>query len=317
MKMTVGSGMAMAGALALLATLAGCGTTENNTSSASAKGTSNAKVIQAVGAENEYANVIQQIGGKYVSATGIMSDPSTDPHDYEASTKDAALVGNATLVVQNGVGYDDFMSKLESSSPNSKRAVIDVASALGYGKDTKNPHLWYQPDAMPKVAQLIADQLAKQDPSEKSYFDANVKKFDASLSTWKQEMDNIKSKYPNAGVAVTEPVADYWLQATGMDIKTPWSFQAAIMNGTDPSPQDVKTQEALFNNHQIKVFLYNQQAITDVTKKFLALAKQDHIPVVGVYETMPPNHTYQSWMEAETKALTAALENGTSTETIS
>ena len=36
-------------------------------------------------------------------------------------------------------------------------------------------------------------------------------------------------------MAVTEPVADYMLQAAGTDIMTPFPFQADIMNGVDPS----------------------------------------------------------------------------------
>lgn len=275
------------------------------------------KVIHAVAAENEYGNLIQQIGGKYVSVTSIMSNPSTDPHDYEASTKDAAAIAAATLVVENGVGYDDFMNTLENASPNSNRTVINVAKSLGFGSNTKNPHLWYRPSTMPTIAKIVANDLSKQDPSEKQYFAANVKKFDKSLKVWTNEIATVKKKYGNTGVAVTEPVADYWLQAAGMNIKTPWSFQAAIMNGVDPSPQDVTTQENLFNDHKVKVFLYNQQAITDVTKKFLALAKKDHIPVIGVYETMPPKKTYQTWMEVETQALEKALKSGVSTVTIS
>ena len=83
-------------ALALLA--AGCGVA----SRPGASGT-----IVAVGAENEYANVISQIGGRYVSAIAIMSNPNTDPHTFEASPSVAdEVVSAAQLVVQNGVGYD-------------------------------------------------------------------------------------------------------------------------------------------------------------------------------------------------------------------
>ncbi len=304
--------------------MSGCGTgassTNGTTSLAGNQSTgtsSGSKVIQAVGAENEYADVIKQIGGQYVSVTGIMDNPNTDPHTYEASTKDAILVGSATLVVQNGLGYDDFMNKLESASPNSNRTVIDVASALGYGNTTKNPHLWYKPDTMPRVAKLIADELSKQDPSEAAYFQNNLKTFDQSLQAWNQALADVKKSFPNAPVAVTEPVCDYLLEAAGMDIKTPWSFQAAVMNGVDPSPQDVQIEENLLKNHQVKVLLYNQQAVDDVTTALLKLAKENNIPVVGVYETMPPNHTYQTWMEDEVKALKSAIQNGTSTETMS
>src|ERR1700744_2350895 len=82
--------------------------------------------IVAVGAENEYANVIGQIGGRYVSVSAIMSNPNTDPHTFEASPSVAQEVSKAQLVVQNGVGYDDFMSKIESASSSDSRRVVDV-----------------------------------------------------------------------------------------------------------------------------------------------------------------------------------------------
>lgn len=307
----------LVGGLAIVAAvfgMSGCGIGASPSSTGTRAGS---QVIQAIGAENEYADVIKQIGGKYVSVTGIMDNPSTDPHTYEASTKDASLVGSATLVVQNGLGYDDFMSKLESASPNSNRTVIDVATALGYGNTTKNPHLWYKPGTMSRVAKIIADELSKQDPSEAKFFQDNLKTFDLSLQTWNQALAGVKKSFPNTPVAVTEPVCDYLLEAAGMDILTPWSFEAAVMNGVDPSPQDVQIEENLLKNHQVKVLLYNQQAVDDVTTALLNLAKENHIPIVGVYETMPSNHTYQTWMEDEVKSLQNAIQNGTSTETMS
>lgn len=89
------------------------------------------------------------------------------------------------------------------------------------------------------------------------------------------------------------------------------------MNGTDPSPQDVTTQQALFTNHIAKVFLYNQQVIDGLTTTLRNLATKNQIPIVGVYETMPSNHTYQTWMLAEIHALSNALKNHASTETMS
>ena len=115
-------------------------------------------------------------------------------------------------------------------------------------------------------------------------------------------------------MAVTEPVADFMLQAADADVKTPWNLQAAIMNDTDPSAQDTATQDALFTGKQVKVFLYNQQVTDDTTDKYLQLAKDNGIPVVGVYETMPANYHYQDWMLAEVKALETAVTQGTSTE---
>ena len=86
------------------------------------------------------------------------------------------------------------------------------------------------------------------------------------------------------------------------------------MNGTDPSPQDVSTQNALFNSHNVKVFVYNQQVTDSLTQSFLSLAAKNGIPVVGVYETMPTGYHYQSWMVAEVEAMRKAVADKVSTE---
>lgn len=282
-----------------------------------AAGSSSDKLIYAVGAENEYADVVSQIGGKYVSVTSIMSNPSTDPHSYEANTKDASAVAKATLVVENGLGYDDFMDKLQSSSPNSKRKVIDVSKVLGYSKNTPNPHLWYKPGTMEKVAELVEKNLESQMPSQKQYFKNRLKTFDNSLKPWNDDLNKLSQAYKGTGIAVTEPVADYLLEAANLKVKTPWGFQASVMNGTDPSPQNVQIQENLLKNKEVKVFVYNQQAIDDATTNLMKLAKKNNIPVVGVYETMPSNYNYAKWMEEETNNILNAIKTGTSMEKIS
>jgi zinc/manganese transport system substrate-binding protein len=246
-----------------------------------------------------------------------MSNPSTDPHSYEANTQDETKISNATLIVQNGLGYDDFINKLESSSENSNRTTINVSKSLGYSNNTPNPHLWYNPDTMEKVAKLITENLEIQLPDDKKYFQDRLTLFDNSLKPWKDALNEIQKSYSKNGVAVTEPVANYLLEAANLNIVTPWGFQASVMNGTDPSPQNVKIQEDLLKEKKVKVFVYNKQSIDDVTTNLLNLAKSNNIPVVGVYETMPPKHTYQTWMEDETKNILKALKDKVSTENMS
>src|SRR6202035_3993622 len=89
---------------ALSASLAGCG------------GRRQRGAIVAFGAENQYANAIEQVGGRYVKTTAIESNPNTDPHSFEASPSVAQVVGAARLLVQNGLGYDTYMERIESAS---------------------------------------------------------------------------------------------------------------------------------------------------------------------------------------------------------
>jgi len=282
--------------------------------SSTAAAASTAKIV-AIGAENEYADVIGQIGGKYVSVSAIMSNPNTDPHTFEASPAVAREVSAAQLVVQNGVGYDTFMNTIESAAPSSGRKVIDVQTLLGLPDSTPNPHLWYDPKTMPAVASAVAADLGQLDPAQASYFKANAASFTASLSAWTTAIAAFKSAHPGVPVATTEPVADYMLQAVGADNMTPWTLQADIMNGVDPSPQNTALQNSLFTDHKVKVFLYNQQVTDSLTESFIKLAHENGIPVVGVYETMPtPGYDYQSWMLAEVNALNKAVTAKVSTE---
>jgi zinc/manganese transport system substrate-binding protein len=301
--------MAAAGAAAALALVAaGCGT--GASASASGSGT-----INAIGAENEYANVLSQIGGRYVHVSSILNNPNTDPHTFEASPSVASEVSAATLIVQNGVGYDTFMNKIEAASPNASRKVIVVQNLLGLPTDTPNPHLWYNPRTMPAAAKAMATDLSALEPSHKAYFAANLAKFDASLTPWFNAIAQFKATYAGTPVAVTEPVADYMLQAMGMDIRTPFVFQADIMNGVDPSPQDISMENGFFTGHQVKVFCYNQQVVDALTISIRMTALREGVPVVGVYETMPtPGYDYQSWMLAEIHAIEKAITSKISTQ---
>jgi zinc/manganese transport system substrate-binding protein len=283
--------------------------------SGTAPAANSSATITAVGAENEYASVIGQVGGKYVHVSAVESNPNTDPHTFEASASVANLISSAGLVVQNGLGYDTYMNKIEAAAPNSGRKVIDVQHLLGLPDSTPNPHLWYKPTTMPAVAKAVATDLAALQPAHKAYFTARAAAFDRSLQPWYHLIAAFKAQYPGTPVATTEPVGDYLLQAAGTRNLTPFAFQSDVMNGVDPAPQYVSLQNGLFSGHKVKVFLYNQQVTDSLTASFLAAAHKNGIPVVGVYETMPePGYTYQSWMVAETTALQRAVQHGISTE---
>jgi zinc/manganese transport system substrate-binding protein len=302
--------MAAVAAAALAVVAAGCG------SSATSTNTSNSTtVINAIGAENEYANVLGQIGGRYVRVSAVLDNPNTDPHTFEASPSVAQKVSAAQLIVQNGVGYDTWISRMESASPNPQRKVIVVQHLLGLPDSTPNPHLWYDPATMPKVATAMAADLSAIQPAHAAYFQANLQAFDRSLTPWRNAIAQFKAKYPNTKVATTEPVADYLLSAMGIKNLTPFTFQANIMNGVEPAPQDIALENSFFTRHKVKAFAYNQQVISALTTSIRQAALRAGVPVVGVYETMPtPGYNYQSWMLAEVEALQKAVASKVSTQ---
>ena len=270
-------------------------------------------VISVVAAENEYANVAAQVGGRYVKVTAVESNPTTDPHSYEASPSVARLIAGALVVLQNGLGYDTYMNNIEAASPSAARRVIDVQKLLRLPNSTANPHLWYKPTTMPVVAQALAADLAQLQPAHAAYFRASAARFANSLGPWTAALKAFAARYPHTPVATTEPVGDYMLDAAGAVNLTPFTFQADIMNGVDPAPQAVTLEHSLFSSHKVKAFLYNQQVTSSLTQSFLSDAAKYHVPVVGLYETMPAGFDYESWMLAEVTALQKAVASRVST----
>jgi zinc/manganese transport system substrate-binding protein len=302
------AGIAVLGA-ALLSGLTGCG-------AAGSPAALHGRIL-AVGAENEYANVIAQVGGRRVDAIGLLNDPNLDPHSFEASASVAQTVARARLVVQNGLGYDGFMNTIEAAGAGSGQQVITVRRLLGLPASTRNPHLWYDPRTMPAVARAVAAALARIEPAHAAGFRARARRFVASLRPWRRALARFARRFPHTSVATTEPVGDDLLAAAGVRDLTPFSLQADIMNGTDPAPQAVSAQDRLLTGHRVRALLVNVQVTDSVTDGFRAVAARAHVPVVGVYETMPaPGYDYQSWMMAELRALERAVADGTSTPSL-
>lgn len=265
----------------------------------------------AVGIESQYADVISQVAGPRVRVRAILTDPNTDPHEFEASPAIARRIASASLVIENGLGYDPWVDRILAASPG-PRTVINVQRLLGLPA-AANPHVWYDPRTMPAVAAAVAAALATREPARAADFRARARAFDASLAPWREALEALKRRYRGVAVAVTEPVANDMLEAAGCAILTPYALQMAVMNGTDPAPQDVAAQEALLTGHRVKVLIYNRQVTDPLTASFVELARRNGIPVVGVYETMPAGYHYQSWMLAEVTALEQALAHGIST----
>ncbi len=288
-------------AAALVLLLAGCG------------GAPHRGPPLAIGVESQYADVLRQIGGPYIRVRAVLSNPNTDPHAFEASPAVAREVSGAALVVMNGLGYDAWIRRIMAAAPVAHRQVIDVRRLLDLPADTVNPHLWYDPRTMPAVAVAAAHAFSALDPAHAVYFETQAQRFDASLHAWRAALRAFRAHHGGTPVAVSEPVANALLEAAGCRIVTPLALQLAVMNGTDPSPQDVAVQRALLRQHQVQVLVYNQQVTDPLTASFLQLAHAAHIPVVGVYETLPQGYHYQGWMLAELQALRAAVTQGVST----
>lgn len=269
--------------------LAGC---SNSSSSSNGK-------IKITATTDFYGEVAKAVAGNKGDVTSIINNPNVDPHDYQATTKVAKETVGSKIVIANGIGYDGWMNNLVKDS--SKVDYIKVGEDLMNKKNGDNPHLWYNPATMPKLANTIATKLGKLQPKNKAYFKKNAKKYIASLNPINDKIAQLKqiaSTKKNKEVYVSEPVFDYALQATGFKVGDT-KFENDTEKGVDPSPQTIKTMQNGIKNHKIAFFVFNKQVDSKTVNNLVALAKKNKIPVLPVTETLPANKTYVSWMDSQ------------------
>lgn len=261
--------------------------------------------IPVVAAENFYGDLARQVGGSFVAVTAILSNPDQDPHLFEADPSTARALKAARVTIANGADYDPWMDKLLKADAAPGRAEIVAAELVGKHAGD-NPHLWYDPATMAAVAQDLAAKLSAIAPAHKAAFDRNAAAFVAALKPLDAKVAAMKAKFAGQPVTASEPVFGYMAGLLGLDMRNQ-AFQMAVMNNTEPSASDVARFEDDLKGHKVRVMIYNSQADDQAVKRLVQIARDNHVPVVGVTETEPAGTSYEAWMEHQLDALDHAL----------
>lgn len=270
--------------LVLVLTLTACSTKrEANT---------NNHKVDIVTSTNIYANIAKNVVGKHGEVQAIIKNGDTDPHDFEPTTNSAKEVANANIVISNGLGYDDWMTKLADSNDIHMTKVGEELMGLKQGD---NPHIWYNLDMPKKYVNYIVKRSSKIDPKHASYFRKNGQTYLNKIQSIKQLAAKIDTKHAKP-VYVSEPVFDYALERCHFKIGNP-AFEEAVENETDPSAQVVHNMQESIKHKKISFFVNNVQASSSTVNGMVKLANQNQIPVLKVRETMPNGTNYYHWMK--------------------
>jgi zinc/manganese transport system substrate-binding protein len=283
-------------------TLAGCGSQDGGADQGSG---SRPKVEASTSA---WGSVAQAVTGDAAQVDSIINRPDSDPHSYESTPQDAAKISEASLVVTNGGGYDQFADKVLGSVGESKPTVQAMASEHHPPEDGEvNEHVWYDLRATQEVGDHIADQLSRIAPQQAPKFREGAAKFHADTDQLQDQLDQIKQRSQGQKVIATEPVAHYALDEAGLTDVTPEDFVHAVEADHDPSPESIAQVETALNQHQVQALVFNPQTESEVTKRVRETAERNHIPVVEMTETLPAGKTYVQWMRDEITSLGNAL----------
>jgi zinc/manganese transport system substrate-binding protein len=326
---------ALLGTIAISAlALAGC-----STSTPAAESTG----LSVVASTNVYGSIAESIGGDLVTVTSLITSAAQDPHSFEASAQDQLAISKADLVVENGGGYDPFIDTLLMAS-SSDAPVVNASEASGLleadhdhddASDSSTPstssgtddgtgtdddhaghdhvegfneHVWYSFHGVEHVAEAIAEQLSALDADNASTYQANLDAFTAQLETLEASAEALHASTEGKGVAITEPVPLYLLEAAGFTNRTPEAFSEAIEEGTDVAPAVLAKTLDLFDSGSVALLAYNSQTASSETEQVRTAAEANDVPVVEFTETMPDGADYVSWMTDNVSAISAAVK---------
>jgi zinc/manganese transport system substrate-binding protein len=274
---------------------------------ASGKATSGGAVVRVVAAENFWGSIASQLGGAHVHVVSIITNPNTDPHSYEPTAADARTLADARLVIENGIGYDPWTSKLLAANGGNP-TVLNVGDVLGVA-DGGNPHRWYNPaDVRMVIGALVAD-LRRLDPADATYFTTRETAYETvALQPYESAIAAIHARYAGVPVGASESIVAMMAPALGLDLITPPTFLKATSEGTDVSAADKETIDQQIKGHQIRVYVYNSQNVTPDVQAQLREVKAAHIPYTTITETLvPAQTTFQAWQTRELLGIERAL----------
>jgi zinc/manganese transport system substrate-binding protein len=284
--------------------LLGCGT-------APAPATARPGTLGVVTTSSVFADLIRNAGGDRVTVTSLVPK-GADIHTYQATPADLRAVAHADLIVMNGLGLDDWLTKTltaASSGATVVRLGVDLPGVTllpGETAGTENPHLWMDVGIAELYVTRISDALQAADPTHADAIAASTAAYQGTLhelDTWiRQQIASIPTA--NRKIVLFHPALPYYARAYGLTIVG----VAVHAPGQDPSAGEIAALidairaagvRAIFSEAQFPTTLVDQLA-HDTGAKVVADLYDDTLGD-------PPVTSYEAMMHWDTDQLVSAL----------
>lgn len=170
---------------------------DDTTSAAKAK-------LRVVATTGMIADVVRRIGGERIDVTSLMGE-GVDPHLYKPTRSDISLLTNADIVFYNGLLLEGKMTDAFIRVAASGRKVVAVTESLDPEflleppefAGHYDPHVWMDPLAWSKAAEVIREQLSKSDAAGSAVYQNNFQELSRELSALHEYTEKIIRSVPS------------------------------------------------------------------------------------------------------------------------
>lgn len=214
-----------------------------------------AEPLRVVASFSILGDMVKNVGGDAVVVTTLVG-PDGDAHVYEPTPADAKAVGQARLVVMNGLGLEGWMERLLKSAAYQGEQVIasrDIAprqmqaaghdpAAEGHGKqegsdeDSTDPHAWQDLANGQRYVATIAAALAQADPTHAEAYRRRAQAYAAQIAETDQWVRAQLAAVPPAKrrVITSHDTFGYFGAAYGVEFLAPvgWTTKSEPSAGT-------------------------------------------------------------------------------------
>lgn len=223
-------------ALLCIMQLHGCGPAGD-----SGRGDLSSRPIKVVATVGMITDVVVNIGGDRVQATGLMG-PGVDPHLYKVSAGDVSLMVSADVIFYNGLHLEGKMSEIfEQMNRRGRRAVavtadIDPSLLLSSSQfqGAHDPHVWFDVALWMKAAEKVRDSLVEIDPTHREGYATRGQAYLAKLQALHEEVKAEAQRVPAAQrvVITAHDAFNYFGHAYGFEVRGLQGLSTATEAGT-------------------------------------------------------------------------------------
>ncbi|PFG29622.1 zinc/manganese transport system substrate-binding protein [Paramicrobacterium agarici] len=150
--------------------------------------------VQIVVTTNILGDVVEQVAGDEAHVTTLMK-PNADPHSFEISAQEGALLRNADLVVSNGLGLEEGLQQHLDSAAEAGTELFAAGDAIdvlpystGDADGAPDPHFWTDPARMIDVVDALETELAAVSGIDAGTIAANAESYRTDLSQLDADM---------------------------------------------------------------------------------------------------------------------------------
>lgn len=124
-------------------------------------------------------DLASHIGGERTDVLNL-TPLGVDPHEFEPSLKDIAILEKADIFLYNGSGLDPWAEKKEKELRDKEVLVLEMSSFFSIHEDNnhhgddhhhqEDPHIWLDPLIMKEMTEIVFDSLIEVDKDGENYY---------------------------------------------------------------------------------------------------------------------------------------------------